>query len=106
MTALRFFADKEELRLQKILDAGVIQPSMSNWAKLPVLIRRKDRQVHVHWCLNYRHLKKMMWKDMVLISLIALLAKEEVHSLSKSCLIAKLKYPQDHLICYLEELSH
>lgn len=43
MTALRFFAGKEELHLQKILDAGVIQPSMSNWAELPVLIRRKDR---------------------------------------------------------------
>lgn len=70
MTALRFFAGKDELHLQKILDAGVIQPSMSNWAKLPILIRRKDRQVHVHWCLNYRHLKKMMWKDMLFIPLI------------------------------------
>lgn len=70
MTALRFFVDKEELRLQKILDAEVIQPSMSNWVKLPVLIRRKDRQVHVHWCLNYRYLKKMMWKDMLFIPLI------------------------------------
>lgn len=70
MTALRFFAGKEQLHLQMILDAGVIQPSMSNWAKLPVLIRRKDRQVHVHWCLNYRHLKKMMWRDMLLFSLI------------------------------------
>lgn len=66
MTALRFFADKEELRLQKILNAEVIQP----YVKLPVLIRRKDRQVHVHWCLNYRHLKKMMWKDMLFIPLI------------------------------------
>lgn len=66
MTALRFFEDKEELRLQKILNAEVIQP----YVKLPVLIRRKDRQVHVHWCLNYRHLKKMMWKDMLFIPLI------------------------------------
>lgn len=66
MTALRFFADKEELRLQKILNAEVIQP----YVKLSVLIRRKDRQVHVHWCLNYRHLKKMMWKDMLFIPLI------------------------------------
>lgn len=72
MTALRFFGGKEELHLQRILvlDAAVIQPPMSNWAKLPVLIRRKDRQVHVHWCLIYRHLKKMMWKDLLLISLI------------------------------------
>ncbi|VDI27662.1 Hypothetical predicted protein [Mytilus galloprovincialis] len=32
------FVDEEEAHLQKMLDAGVIQPSMSEWASAPVLI--------------------------------------------------------------------
>jgi hypothetical protein len=34
--------DEEEAHLQKMLDAGVIQPSISEWASAPVLIRKRD----------------------------------------------------------------
>ncbi|VDI07999.1 Hypothetical predicted protein [Mytilus galloprovincialis] len=36
------FVQEEEAHLKKMLDAGVIQPSTSEWASAPVLIRRKD----------------------------------------------------------------
>jgi hypothetical protein len=36
------FVDEEEAHLQKMLDAGVIQPSISEWASAPVLIRKRD----------------------------------------------------------------
>jgi len=37
-----FFVDEEEAYLQKMLDAGVIQPSISECASAPVLIRKRD----------------------------------------------------------------
>lgn len=40
-----FFVGEEEANLKKLLDAGVIQPSMSEWASAPVVIRKKDGQV-------------------------------------------------------------
>jgi hypothetical protein len=40
-----FFVGEEEVHLKKMLDAGVIQPSISEWASAPVLIRKKDGQV-------------------------------------------------------------
>ncbi|VDI28767.1 Hypothetical predicted protein [Mytilus galloprovincialis] len=36
------FVQEEEAHLKKMLDAGVIQPSTSEWASAPVLIRKKD----------------------------------------------------------------
>jgi hypothetical protein len=40
-TPLRF-QDQEKQQLDKILQAGVIQPSSSDWASAPVLVRKKD----------------------------------------------------------------
>lgn len=40
-----FFMDEEEAHLKKMLDTGVIQPSVSEWASTPVLIRKTDRCV-------------------------------------------------------------
>ena len=40
--------------LQKMLQAGVIQPSTSEYASAPVLIRKKD--VSVYYALDYRQL--------------------------------------------------
>ena len=40
-----FFAGEEEAHLKKMLDAGVIQPSISEWASAPVQIRKKDGQI-------------------------------------------------------------
>ena len=48
------FQNEEKAYLQKMLDAGVIQPSVSEWASSPVLIRKKDKTVR--YCLDYRDL--------------------------------------------------
>jgi len=48
------FVDEEEAHLQKMLDARVIQPSISEWASAPVLIRKRDGGVR--WCIDYRAL--------------------------------------------------
>jgi hypothetical protein len=40
------FVDEEEAHLQKMLDTGVIQPSISEWASAPVLIRKRDGGVY------------------------------------------------------------
>jgi hypothetical protein len=63
-----FFAGEEEAHLEKMLDAGVIQPSISEWASAPVLISRKDGQVI--WCLDYRKLNNVTRKDMFPLPLI------------------------------------
>ena len=47
------FVNEEEL-LKKILDAGVIQVSVSDWASSPVLIHQRDGSVR--WCIDYRAL--------------------------------------------------
>jgi hypothetical protein len=56
-----FFVEEEKAHLKKMLDAGVIQPSISEWTSAPVLIRKKDG--NVRWCLDYRRLKNVTKKD-------------------------------------------
>jgi hypothetical protein len=51
-----------------MLDARVIQPSVSEWASAPVLIRKKDGQVR--WCLDYRKLNNVTRKDVFPLPLI------------------------------------
>ncbi|XP_056003435.1 uncharacterized protein LOC130049612 [Ostrea edulis] len=48
------FQGEEEGHLDKMLEAGVIQPSSSDWASAPVLVRKKDG--NVRWCVDYRAL--------------------------------------------------
>ena len=48
------FAEEEKAHLDKMLDAGVISPSNSEWAAAPVLIRKKDKKIR--WCLDFRRL--------------------------------------------------
>lgn len=48
------FEKEEKEYIQKMLDAGVIRPSISEWASSPVLIRKKDKTVR--YCLDYRDL--------------------------------------------------
>lgn len=51
---LHFFVDEEEAHLKKMLDAGLIQHSISEWASAIVLIRKKNG--NIKWCLDYRRL--------------------------------------------------
>ena len=46
------FEKEEKEYIQKMLNAGVIRPSVSEWASSPVLIRKKDKTVR--YCLDYR----------------------------------------------------
>jgi hypothetical protein len=62
------FVDEEEAHLQKMLDAGVIQPSISEWASAPVLIRKRDGGVR--WCIDYRALNSVTVKYGVPLPLI------------------------------------
>jgi hypothetical protein len=62
------FAQEEESHLQKMLDAGVIEPSISEWASPPVLIREWD--VNVRWCIDYRKLNLVTKKDIYPLPLI------------------------------------
>ena len=55
------FADEEEAHLKKMLEAGVIQESTSEWASSPVLIRKRDGSVR--YCIDYREVNKATVKD-------------------------------------------
>ena len=55
------FADEEEAHLKKMLDAGVIKESVSEWASAPVLIRKRDKSFR--WCIHYRALNSVTVKD-------------------------------------------
>ena len=45
------FQEAEEKQLNKMLEAGIIEPSSSNWAPAPVLIKKKDNTVR--WTVNF-----------------------------------------------------
>ena len=62
------FVGEEESHLKKMLEAGVIQPSTSDWASAPVLIRKRDGSVR--WCIDYRGLNAVTVKDVFPLPLI------------------------------------
>ncbi len=55
------FAGEEESHLKKMLEAGVIQESTSEWAAAPILISKRDGTVR--WCIDYRALNAAIRKD-------------------------------------------
>ena len=55
------FAKEEENEIDKMLEAGVIQPSISDWASAPVLIRKRDGSVR--YCIDYRQVNDITVKD-------------------------------------------
>jgi len=55
------FEKEEKQHLNKLLESGVIQPSQSEWASPPVLVRKKDGSVR--WCIDYRRLNNVTIKD-------------------------------------------
>jgi hypothetical protein len=62
------FAQEEESHLQKILDADIIEPSISEWVSPPVLIHKRDGKVR--WCIDYRKLNSVTKKDVYPLPLI------------------------------------
>ena len=62
------FENEELKHLDKMLAAGVIQYSESDWASAPVLIRKKDGTVR--WCIDYRALNEKTVKDQYPLPLI------------------------------------
>ena len=55
------FQEEEEKHLQNLLDIGIIEPSISEWAAAPVFVRKKDGGVR--YCLDYRGLNNVSVKD-------------------------------------------
>ena len=51
-----------------MLAARLIQPSNSDWASAPVLVRKKDGSVR--WCVDYRALNEVTIKDTYPLPLI------------------------------------
>ena len=62
------FAQEEESHLKTMLEAGIIEPSISEWASPPVLIRKRDGKVR--WCIDYRKLNAVTKKDVYPLPLI------------------------------------
>jgi hypothetical protein len=54
--------------LRKMLDNGVIQLSSSEWASVPVLVRKKDSGMR--WCIDYGKLNSVTVKDVYPLPLI------------------------------------
>ena len=55
-TQFRFEKEEEE-HLRSMLEKGVIQPSTSEWAASPVLVRKTDGGLR--YCIDYRALNKV-----------------------------------------------
>jgi len=62
------FQDEEEAHLKQMLDNGVIQPSASEWAAAPVIVRKKDGKYR--YCVDYRSLNQVTRRDSYPLPLI------------------------------------
>ena len=63
------FREEEGKLLTKLKAINVIQPSTSDWASAPVLIRKKDESVH--YCIDYRKLNEWTVKTVATLPLIS-----------------------------------
>lgn len=50
------FEGEEQEHLQQMINKGIIQPSISEYAARPVLVRKKDGSIR--YCIDYRGLNK------------------------------------------------
>ena len=78
------FVDEEKSNLEKMIKAGVIEPSTSEWASAPVLIRKRDGSVR--WCVDYRALNSVTIKDVFPLPLI----EECLDTLAENACFSKL----------------
>lgn len=62
------FEKEEEAQLQKIIEAGVIKPSISEKASASALVRKRDGGVR--WCINYRLLNSRSVKNVFPLPLV------------------------------------
>lgn len=62
------FVKEEKQQLSRMLAAGVIEPSVSEWASAPVLIRKTDGKVR--YAIDYRRLNAVTRKDVYPLPLI------------------------------------
>lgn len=62
------FVHEEESHLQTMLNAGIIEPSTTEWAHSPVLIRKRNGKVR--WCKDYRKLNFVTKKDVYPLPII------------------------------------
>lgn len=62
------FENEEEAHLKQMLDAGIIEPSVSEWASTFVLIRKRDGKVRC--CIDYRKLNYATKQDVYPLSLM------------------------------------
>ena len=66
-TPLQFVNEEKEQRM-KMLQAGAIEPSISEWASPPVLIRKSDGKVR--YAIDYRKLNSVTKKDVYPLPMI------------------------------------
>lgn len=62
------YQEEEEKTLKRMLEAGVIRPSSSEWASAPVLVRKKDGSVR--YCVDFRRLNAQTVRDSYPLPLI------------------------------------
>ncbi|KAK3084611.1 hypothetical protein FSP39_016239 [Pinctada imbricata] len=89
------FEKEEEAHLNKMLESGVIQPSNSEWASVPVLVRKKDG--NMRWCIDYRKLNSVTVKDVYPLPLIEECMDSLAGNVWFSKLDANLAYWQVHV---------
>ena len=63
------FEQEEEKHLKSMLSSKIIQPSTSEWASAPVLVRKKDGGMR--WCIDYRELNARTVSDQYRMPLIS-----------------------------------
>ena len=62
------FASEEKDHLEKMLKVGVIEPSVSDWASAPLLIRKQDGTIR--WCVDCRALNYVTTQDVFPLPLV------------------------------------
>ena len=62
------FQEEEEAHLKLMVENGIIQPSSSEWAAAPVIVKKKDGKYR--YCIDYRSLNKVSRRDSYPLPLI------------------------------------